>query len=382
VVPAPAPMFGRVQHVAPSNTPNGGVIQRISPSESPDVGHTKVTVIGHGFQKQSDLRCNFGLKSSVAEFESSTKITCISPSLKLQTDETGRKVQLYLSGAGEISTSKTFTYHVSLLVSDVENDAVQMFDAHHGHFVQTIVKPKDGGLSNPQGVQWGVDGHIYVASSGTNQILKYNGANGQFIGVFAALTPKCMPKDMVFGPDGNLFVACYHLNKVFAYNSQSGQMLGVAAQGGGLSMPTGLAFGKGSNLYVLSSGSQKVLSFAQGGYFQGNIFRSKDANSGIAFNDGVLFVAGGQSHGNSILHVIGGQGEEFIQNFILETPVGLVFDNIGHLLVANGKNVLRFGGGSLVSSFAPLGTTMSATYMSLSPRESKIQQRGRQHTEL
>ena len=59
------------------------------------------------------------------------------------------------------------------------------------------------------------------------------------------------PKDLVLGPDGNVYVASSGTNSVIRY-TPTGQLLGtfVAAGSGGLSSPYGLAFGPDGNLYV------------------------------------------------------------------------------------------------------------------------------------
>jgi DNA-binding beta-propeller fold protein YncE len=321
------------------------------------------------------------MKSVPAEFMSSREIHCSSPAFKLRIDETGREVQMYISGGGELSSPTQFLFVASLLVTDKKNDAVHMFDVHHGAYLKTLIRPKEGGLSMPEGVQYGPDSNVYVASSGTDKVLKFNAANGQFIGVFASLQPKCQPKDILFGPDGNLFVACHMLNKVLAYNAQSGQMLGVAAQGGNLRMPYGLAFGQGSQLYVVSAGTRQVLMFAQGGYFQGAVNQIKDASTGIAFHAGRLYIVGGQESGHAILTVDGDTAIHHAESFQLHNPVGLAFDNVGYMLVGSNDAVRRFTHhGQMVSTMKPYGYDMEAAFVTISPRDPL--RRPRQHTEL
>lgn len=378
-MPAPPPIYEPVAAVAPQSTPNGGTIESLSPGEAHDVGKTTITVNGHGFRSPQDLRCNFGSSSVVADYVSSTQVKCVSPNLKLPASETGKHMPFWLSGGGEISNNQEFLIHATLLVSDAANDAVHAFDAHHGHFTRTIVTSGAGGLKQPQGIQFGSDGNLYVASAGSNQILKYN-SNGQSLGVFSELPKGCYPSDIVFGPDGNLFVACEHISKVIALNANSGQQLGVAAQGGGLKAPRGLAFGPGNTLFVVSRGSNAILKYAQGGYFQGVVQRTADPGTDVAYFGGKIFYPGGPSVSNTILMIDGPNPVHFAESFMIHEPNGIVFDQGGYLFVSSGESVLRFTHkGHYLGSAKPDGAPMQATYLATSPRE--VARKGR-HDEL
>ena len=60
-------------------------------------------------------------------------------------------------------------------------------------------------MSNPAGFTFGPDGNFYIASRNTNQILKYDGTTGTFLGVFgSSLTSQ--PNDITFGSNGNAYV--------------------------------------------------------------------------------------------------------------------------------------------------------------------------------
>lgn len=343
---------------------------------------TVITVSGRGFANPQDLRCNFGSKSVPADYVSSTEIKCTSPTIRLKRKDSGMHVQFWLSGGGEISQAQEFLYHSTLLASDEANDCVHLFDAHHGQFTKTLIQPGAGGLKSPQGIQFGSDGNIYVASQGTNQILKFN-VNGQSIGVFAELPKTCSPTAMVFGPDSNLFVSCTGMSKVIALNANSGQQLGTAAQGGGLSLPMGLAFGPGNTLYVVSAGTNQVLRYAQGGYFQGAVTRMEDRGSGIAMNGGSLFVTGGASVENAVLQLEGQRLHAFAESHVLADPYALAFDPAGFLFVSAANNIVRFTDrGMFLGSMAVTGAANACkpTFMALSPREAPRRQ-GR-HDEL
>ncbi len=63
------------------------------------------------------------------------------------------------------------------------------------------------------------------------------------------------PSDIILGPDGNLYVSSTSTDSVLRYNSETGELLDefVAPESGGLNGPESLAFGPDGNLYVNSS---------------------------------------------------------------------------------------------------------------------------------
>lgn len=72
-----------------------------------------------------------------------------------------------------------------------------------------------GGLTRPYGNAFGPDGSLFVSSFRTNEILRYDPVTGAFLGVFASdnngglgsLNGLNGPNGLLFGPDGSLYVA-------------------------------------------------------------------------------------------------------------------------------------------------------------------------------
>jgi len=305
---------------------------------------------------------------------------CTAPQHKLRAQDTGRILDFYISGGGEITNNVEFTYHSTLLVSDAANHCVHAFDAHHGMYHRTLIGPGSGGLNNPQGIQIADDMSIYVASAGTNQILKYS-SNGQAMGPFAELPKHCDAKDIEFGPDTNLFVACSGLGKVIALNVNSGQQLGIAAQGGGLKVPTGIAFGPGNTLYVTSFGTKQLLRYAQGGYFQGAVQRVEDPAHDVAFHNNRVFMTGGPMVEHALLYIDGGTLLHFGEQTLTE-PRGMTFEPAGKLFVSAAHEVVQFDakGHKRSSMHAEGYSNMHATYLAVTPRQKR--RAGNAHDEL
>jgi hypothetical protein len=69
------------------------------------------------------------------------------------------------------------------------NDRVLRYHGATGAFVDAFVdgrhRHRGGGLREPSGLAFGpLDGDLYVASRGTSQVLRCDGATGDFKGVF------------------------------------------------------------------------------------------------------------------------------------------------------------------------------------------------------
>jgi len=70
--------------------------------------------------------------------------------------------------------------------------SILRFDGQTGSFIDVFVGDnpntnldESGGLIRPYGLAYAPDGNFYVSSFLTDQILRYNGATGAFIDVFA-----------------------------------------------------------------------------------------------------------------------------------------------------------------------------------------------------
>ena len=73
----------------------------------------------------------------------------------------------------------------SLLVSSGTNEVLR-YDGTTGAFLGAFVAAGNGGLSNPRSLAFGPDGNLYVSSSGSNSMLRFSGSTGAFLGTFVA----------------------------------------------------------------------------------------------------------------------------------------------------------------------------------------------------
>jgi DNA-binding beta-propeller fold protein YncE len=236
--------------------------------------------------------------------------------------------------------------------------------------VGTFVASGSGGLSRPKDLVLGPDGNVYVASSGTNSVIRYT-PSGQLLGTFVAAGSGGLsnPYGLAFGPDGNLYVDSAGTNAIYEYGGSTGAFLKtfVAAGSSGLGNPLGLVFGQDGNLYVgsvltqsidrfegptgpnpgspLPAAGQSGATFVPAG--SGGLTGPRDLIFGP---DGNLYVdnTSGAGVGNTVnstnfgvLEYNGTTGD-FITTFVgsgangVQTPYGLAFDQDGRLYVANG----------------------------------------------
>jgi hypothetical protein len=154
-----------------------------------------------------------------------------------------------------------------VFVSSGGDDRVPEFNVF-GTWVGDFVAAGAGGLDAPTGLTLGPDGHLYVCSSGTNSVLKYDGITGTFLGTFAAAGAGGLvaPFGLAFGLNGDLFVTSAD-NRILRFAGQTGTYLGEfvpAAGNGGLNGPRGLVFKADGNLLAASYNTNQILEYDGG----------------------------------------------------------------------------------------------------------------------
>jgi hypothetical protein len=123
-------------------------------------------------------------------------------------------------------------------------------------------------LSAPAQAVLGPDGNIYVTSTGTGDILRYNGQTYAYMDAFVSGIPhdssggpSVGPLSLGFGPNGDLYVTNNYTNEVVRYNGTTGAF--VESFGSGyLSSPTGLTFDSHGNILVASYNDNLIQEFS------------------------------------------------------------------------------------------------------------------------
>jgi hypothetical protein len=236
-------------------------------------------------------------------------------------------------------------------------------------FLDTFVSPGAGGLGAPGGFAFGPDGNFYVANA--SYVLRYHGSTGAFMDTFVAPGAGGMsgPFDLLFMPGGDLLVAYQGSNDIVRFNGTTGAYVGVFTSGKTLSVPRAMAFGPGGNLYVNSQTGENTSEIdrfdGSTGVFKDVFVASgsggMDDPQGLVFGpDGNLYV--GEPATNSVLRFNGGTGA-FMGNFVatdsgaIQTPRKLAFGPDGNLYVADStlNVVLRYNGttGAFIDQYVP-----------------------------
>lgn len=203
-----------------------------------------------------------------------------------------------------------------VFVANIQNSTVSWYDTEAGAHKGAFVKQGAGGLAGPTGLSFGPEGDLYVSSSLTNQILRYDGKTGEFRSVAVEHEELAQPFSLIFDAEGRMLVSSK--NRVLRFD-RDGAFLGVSAEGGGLTQPIGLAIGPDEVLYVANSSGNNILRF--------------DPETGKPLG-------------------------EFAASPDLKFPSDLLFDGDGSVLVTSAftSKVLRFDGktGELVGVVATL----------------------------
>ncbi len=166
--------------------------------------------------------------------------------------------------------SSTPTGIYDLFVASQNTNSVKRYNGITGAFMGDFVSSGSGGLNAPQEVAWGPDGHLYVTGFYTPYLMRYDSANGNYLGQFSSGYALDNPGKMTFGPDGKIYVSQWGAtkNKVVRFNATTGAFIDEF---------TNIAFGPSNamahawdaqgRLYVVGFASKDVKRFDVNGNF-------------------------------------------------------------------------------------------------------------------
>jgi sugar lactone lactonase YvrE len=212
-----------------------------------------------------------------------------------------------------------------------------------------------GGLRGATGIAFGPDGNLYVGSSQSHQVLRYDASTGASMGAFVDDPDLRTPFSLIFGPDGHLYVSSGTQHIVRRYDGSTGRFMNVAAADSALKQPIGLGFGQDRMLYVVNSAGGNIMRFDPSSG-RGSVFATDSLGypSDLAFGpDGGLYVTNASK--GTVVRFDGKTGAfraVYTRLPARSAPVGLAFTSDGRLFVGDfGSNRLFLvprGGGAAV----------------------------------
>ena len=184
-------------------------------------------------------------------------------------------------------------------------------------------------------------GDIYETNEGN--LLRLSPAGGTPATVATGFSN---PKGLVFDGNGHLYVADAGKGIVVSFNVPDGGGLTFAA---GLSSPTGVAFDKAGILYVSESGTGNILKFAPD-KTKTTFASATGASAGLVFDRNNNLFSADFNGGKIYKFAPDGTKTTFVTG--LNFPAGLAFDSAGNLFEAD-------SGSGTIFKFAPDGTKTS-----------------------
>jgi sugar lactone lactonase YvrE len=192
-----------------------------------------------------------------------------------------------LNGGLAHPTGLAFGPDGNLYVTSFDTNSLLLYNGTTGAFISTLVADdpatpnvdESNGLVEPVGLAFGADGNLYVSGYSSSSVRRYDPA-GMFLGVFVADNPGSpginesggllLAPELIFGPDGALYVSSFGNHRILRYDGATGGFIDVFApnrggltdiQGGQLANPVGMAIGPNGTLYVSSFNTNSIQNY-------------------------------------------------------------------------------------------------------------------------
>lgn len=176
-------------------------------------------------------------------------------------EDTGKYLGVVYDVPGPVASQIGFGG--DLFLSASASGQVLRFDGYTGTYKGVYIDKGNGGLTSPSAPNFGPDNLVYVGDTTLNQVLRYD-SNGNFIDVFAdhATSGLTLPFMQTFDQT-SMYIASGGTNNILRYDLKTKKLLNVLAppNPADLVEPIGLEFGPDGNLYAGSSGTNAVLRF-------------------------------------------------------------------------------------------------------------------------
>lgn len=231
-----------------------------------------------------------------------------------------------------------------LLVCSLLSDQVLRFDGATGAFVGVFA---DTHMDGPEGITLGPDGNVYVASEYSANITKWSPA-GTYLGEFVPAMDGW--EDIEFGPDGNLYAIAHFgeaAGPLSKFDGTSGAYLGQWGAGAAVSHQHGLTFGPDGNPYIGRTifgpvGSIGKIDQATGAFI-GSIATDPhiDGIFDLVFHGGLIYTS---DHFSGAIHRFNPISGAYMGDLVVggDPSWGMIFHTDGWLYVSSGGSVIRY----------------------------------------
>ena len=187
------------------------------------------------------------------------------------------------------------------------------------------------GLTNSQGVAVDAAGDLFIANSGSNQVVEIPTGGGSQLTLGSGLSS---PMGLAVDGAGNVFIADQGNNRVVEVPAGGGPQTTV---GTGLSGPVGVNADESGNIFIADTGNNRVVEVPAGGGSQITVGTGLNLPSGIAVDaSGNVFIA--DAGDNQIVEVPGNSGPQTTMGTGLNHPDAVAVDAAGDLFIADTGN--------------------------------------------
>jgi hypothetical protein len=204
----------------------------------------------------------------------------------------------------------------NILIASSATDEVLRYDGRSGAFMGALISAGSGGLDYPVSMLYAPDGTLLVTSQLSSEVLRYDSTNGTFLGEFVPAGSGGLngPSDIAYGPDGLLYVAGRYSWAIYRYSAADGSFVDAFITNH-VREPFGLVFDAAGDLYVGNGQTNAVLKFSG---TNGALLAALSTGLSVPVEpeigpDGEIYVA---SYGNSRIVRFDGATDAFLDNFV------------------------------------------------------------------